>query len=347
MSPMTELVVHSRFRLRGLWCDPGVLGSTTSWATDDRRIDLRFPTAQTDFNEPDHPEEEAIPAWVPTHGNGGPAGGVIVNLIKTEVRFTGTMSAATKEAALQAKTDGDDVTFDEFNRAVQVVCTEGHVAGERIVHKWLAHIRTVTDQPWLGLRAEQPLQHGRCWLEDRHAGVRLIQLGPLQSATIRLGIPLLSASDLEAVADRVARGHEPAAADSLLADARFLATEADVVDAQRAVLIAAMACEVKTKHFISERADPRKRALVQLLLKRTSNLPGLADDLLSATFGVSLRHSDPALFKSVQRLTELRNQIVHRGYEVDRDEGRRVVVGAKQYFDWLDSLATAVPSTPP
>lgn len=344
---MTVLVVHSRFQPRGLWSDPDVLGSTTSWNVGDRHIDLHFPTLPTDFNEPDHPEEVAVPAWTPTQGNGGPAGGVIVNLVKTEVRFDGTVSAAAKEAALQAKADGDDARLDEFNRTVQGVCEEGHAAGERLLHAWLSHIRTSKDQPWLGLRAESPLQHGRCWLEDWDASVRLIQLGPLQTTTIRLGVPLLSTSDLELIADRVALGHEPAPADSLLTDARFLATDADVVDAQRAVLIAAMACEVKAKAFISEHADPQKRELVKLLLKRTSNLPNLVDELLSATFGNSLRQSDPALFKSVVRLTELRNRVVHQGDGVGADEAHRMVVGAKQFFDWLDSLsAIASPGAP-
>lgn len=338
---MTELSVHSRFRVRGIWVRPEVLGSRYSWKVGGHQVDLVLPVSTADFNEPDHTEEPHVEAWIPTAGNGGQAGGVIVHLDKTEVRFTGTLSAATKQDALQARDAGDNATFEAFNREVQAECNEGHRIGERLAHTWLSHVRTSTEQPWLGVRAEPPRQHGRCWLEDRDASVRLIQLGPLQSASFWLGVPLLSLADLDRVRVLVHGGHEPPAAEALLADARFLVREAEVVDAQRALLIAAMACEIKVKSWMSANADPHQFELLQLVLQRTSDLPSLLDQPLKAAVGVSLKVADRDLFKAVEQLAKLRNRIVHQGDDVKQAEAWRMVVTAQQLFRWLGEVQIA------
>lgn len=335
---MTKLRVLSRFRLRGIWVRPEVLGSRFSWEVDGRRVDLLLPVSAEDFNETDHLEEPHVDAWIPTAGNGGPAGDVIVHLVRTEVRFAGALSAASKHEAIRARHAGDEGLFEEFNREAQAVCSEGHSIGERLAHTWLSHVRTATDQPWLGVRAEPPRQHGRCWLEDRDAGVRLIQLGPLQSASIRLGVPLISLADLNRVRDLVDGGHEPPTADALLADALFLVREAEVVDAQRAVLIAAMACEIKVKGWMSANVGRSQSELLRLVLQRTSNLPSLLDEPLEAAVGTSLKSADRQLFKAVEDLTALRNRIVHRGDDVEQTEAWRMVVTAQQLFRWLDEM---------
>ena len=335
---MTALSVLSRFRLRGIWVRPEVLGSRFSWEVEGRRVDLVLPVSTADFNEPDHEEEPHVDAWMPTAGNGGQAGGVIVHLVRTEVRFAGDLSAASKHEAIRARDAGDHDTFEIFNAHAQAVCSEGRLIGERLAHSWLSHVRTATEQPWLGVRAEPPRQHGRCWLEDRDAGVRLIQLGPLQSASIRLGVPLVSLADLDRVRDLVDGGHEPPTAETLLADARFLVREAEVVDAQRAVLIAAMACEIKVKGWMSANVGQDQSELLRLVLQRTSNLPSLLNEPLEAAVGTSLKSADRQLFKAVEHLTALRNRIVHRGDDVEQPEAWRMVVTAQQLFRWLDEM---------
>ena len=72
---MTRLSVHSRFRVRGIWVRPEVLSAHYTWVTEIREVHLELPCLATDFNEPNHPEEAHVEAWVPTAGNGGPAGG--------------------------------------------------------------------------------------------------------------------------------------------------------------------------------------------------------------------------------------------------------------------------------
>lgn len=335
---MTNLSVHSRFRLRGIWVRPEVLGARYSWDLDGRRVHLGLPRSATDFNEPDHPEEAPVEAWVPTSGNGGPAGGIIVNLVNTEVQFDGPLCADAKTRALDARAAGEEATFDAFNREAQAACETGHIVAQQLVHAWLAHVRATVDQPWLGVRAEPPRQHGRCWLEDTEAGVRLVQLGPLQSATVRLDMPFLSLADLERVRSLVEGGHEPPPAESLLADARFLVKEAEVVDSQRAVLIAAMGCEIKAKVTMVERVVARDAAMLQLVLRRTSSLPRLVDEALRAAVGISLRNADPDLFRKIVKLTEWRNKIVHEGAEVGHADAWTLVAAAQQLFRWLDDL---------
>ena len=100
------------------------------------------------------------------------AGGweLIVNLIKTEVQFEGPLSVEAKSSAADVRAAGESATFDTFNREAQSACQEGHLAAQRLVHAWLAHVGTTADQPWLGVRAEAPRQHGRCRLEDTETG---------------------------------------------------------------------------------------------------------------------------------------------------------------------------------
>jgi hypothetical protein len=60
--------------------------------------------------------------------------------------------------------------------------------------------------------------------------------GPLNTATMGSRQIALSVEQLAAIAERAATGEEPATAEALLADARFLAHEAEVLDTQRRVL---------------------------------------------------------------------------------------------------------------
>lgn len=96
---------------------------------------------------------------------------------------------------------------------------------------------------------------------------------------------------------------EPPATEALLADARFLATAADTVDAQRSVLIAAIACEVKAKRVVIERAKPERRQG----LGGVSDLDKVVDRFYQKAVAVSLRLrlSDQALFIKAKRLRKL------------------------------------------
>jgi len=163
--------------------------------------------------------------------------------------------------------------------------------------------------------------------------VGFLAFSPRQSLTLRHGGLALSADKLERACNLVLTG-DPPAAEALLADARFLASGADTIDAQRAVLLAAIACEVKAKRVVIERAEPERRQG----LGGVSDLDRVIDRFYHQAFGVSLRLSNQALFMKAKRLSALRNKIAHEGETVDRDECNQLVLAATQIFDWLDAI---------
>jgi hypothetical protein len=130
-------------------------------------------------------------------------------------------------------------------------------------------------------------------------------------------------------------------AETLLADALYF-IGLRPPDCQRAVLIAAIACEVKVKDTLRQKVPPDRRSLVDLLLEnpRDWSIAALAlfDKATDAALGRSLRTDHREVYKDVCRLFELRNRIAHRGEKPDETEASRVVRAGRQVFRWLDGL---------
>jgi hypothetical protein len=338
-STTCRLSVSSRFALRGIWVQPDALGQEFTWNMDQYQVTLALPQSQGDFTADDEPEIQKIPALMPTARITGSGEAVSVHLIKVTVKFSGPISAATKAAAMEASQSEDDSeALSVFGNTAQQYWEEGHGVAARAAHTWLSYVRVVSSQPWLGIAVEPPVHYGRSYIMDDVAGVGLMAFGPKQSVTIRSGLVALALDQLNEIQRKVENREEYSAAEALLADARFLAREAEVVDSQRAILIAAIAAEIKSKLTIRQKIDPAKSELLNLVLDRVSNLPKLLDTVLEAAFSISLRTSEPQLYEKMQRLNILRNHVVHRGIRVEQAEGRQLVVAAGQLFDWLDRL---------
>jgi hypothetical protein len=303
------------------------------------RVTLALPQDQGDFLQDEEPEVVKILAWVPTARIQASGEAVSIQLIKVSIEFSGPISAAAKKIAVEkSDAENDKAPLSEFANAAQRCWEEGRAIAEQATHSWLSHIRVVSNQAWLGVAVEAPCQYGRSRILDGDTNVWLMEFGSRQSATIRSGLLALSLEKLQEVQRRVMDQEEPSAAEVLLADARFLVQEAEVVDSQRAILIAAIAAEIKCKQIIREKADPSKAELLNLILRRTSNLPQLLEEICPAALGQSLKVIDLPLFEKIKRLNELRNHVVHRGVQVDRVEGWQLVVAAGQLFEWLDSF---------
>jgi hypothetical protein len=109
-----------------------------------------------------------------------------------------------------------------------------------------------------------------------------------------------------------------------------------------AVVLAAIACEMKIKQCLTELSSDEKRALVNLIIptKGRALLPvyELFKKVAAAVFGRSLFDEDPALFHRYQKLAEERNLFAHRGIEIHEKEAWAHVVTARNVFTWIDSL---------
>jgi hypothetical protein len=209
---------------------------------------------------------------------------------------------------------------------------------EKALRAWLSHIRSQGAQPWLGIVAEMPPQYGRGHVFDIAAGSPLMSFGPEQRATIRSAQVALTPDVLDEIVTRLQAGEDPDVARSLLADARFLSQEAETRDPQRAVLIAAAAGEIKAKETMRENAPASQAQLLDLILRRVSNLQQLLDGPLLAALNVSLKETNRELYDKISQLGQLRNRVVHQGERVEENEAWRLVMGAQLLFDWLDEL---------
>jgi len=179
-------------------------------------------------------------------------------------------------------------------------------------------------------------QYGRSYLLDPNVPDDImLAYGPEQSVTIRSGLTALSMVELSTIEDDLAEGREPGIAETLLSDALFLSQEAEVIDGQRAILSVASACEIKTKATLRQGSDAGNPMLLDLVLGRVSNLAGLLNQPYAAVFGRPLSQEDSDLFKKMQRITKLRDLVIHRGESVDRTEAWQLAVAGRQLFELL------------
>lgn len=150
---------------------------------------------------------------------------------------------------------------------------------------------------------------------------------------------------LEAVRERLAHDQDIPLPERFLADALYFATRFRPADIQRAVLLAAIAAELKVKEVLRREAGA-KLPLVQIILEHPRDVSVAAIDLfhktMKATVGRALHDEDPTLHRAIQRLFELRNAIVHAGETPAPDVGRAAVLAARGAFDWLGTVKAEV-----
>jgi hypothetical protein len=206
---------------------------------------------------------------------------------------------------------------------------------------------------------------GQVWLPAQHEGVRRDGLISIYRAGTRERLPLswnpplsitvfgeeqaTARDELAGLLDLVAEKKEPGLAATLLADARGILIPLPVdetrgrLDTPHAVLLAAIAAEVRIKETLRESASSELRPLLDIVLdspRDVSIAPGqLLDKPLKAVTGASLREADKPLFKRItEKLFPLRNRVAHYGYSPAAQEARDAVATVTDLFAWLDGL---------
>jgi hypothetical protein len=129
-----------------------------------------------------------------------------------------------------------------------------------------------------------------------------------------------------------------------LADARHIA-DRPPQDWSRAVLLAAIACELKVKETLRQLATDSNLPLVDLLLDSprdfSMQVAGLFDKAMTAVHNESLRESDRELYKAIDRLFQVRNQIAHYGVRPTPEQGSHAVGAAASVVAWLGAQVAA------
>jgi hypothetical protein len=208
-------------------------------------------------------------------------------------------------------------------------------------------------QSWLAVHAEEPQNLGLGLLYDDEAGKRL----PVQGATGILGEvifrPAQAVLDPKYFAEigrRLNTSQSMPAAETLLADALHFASTKPV-DLQWAVLLAAIACELKVRTALETKVSLESLPLVRLILDHPRDWSLSASALYNKAMHAALRRSLKAengpLYKRIELLFEMRNEIAHYGGQKERghwnsadatEKAKGAVDAASEAFGWLDSI---------
>jgi len=202
------------------------------------------------------------------------------------------------------------------------------------------------EQSWIGLVDAPVTRPSLTSLRNLDAGtVEPGHGGVIEMNAIVVGGPELTRTTFERIAEA-----EPPTPDSFLSDALYLGIWRRPPDPQRAILIGAIACEVKAKRTLTDLAKPETRPLLEMMLDNPRSFPQAAIELFDrvplAMFKRSLRTENLGLYKRVRNLFELRNDVAHEASPLSIDKAQDRLRAAREAFIWLDSLATPAGDSP-
>jgi len=201
-------------------------------------------------------------------------------------------------------------------------------------------------QPWLGLHGQPVRRVGHHLLGDDSVDIADYCFDEDVLPETKEPVPeyeieaSLDAAITSSLAGHLGGTSAPSPiAETLLADALYF-VGLDPPDYQRAVLIAAIACEVKVKDTLRQKSASDHKPLIELILGNPHDWSvaavALFDKGMAAALGRSLKSDDREMYKDINRLFEIRNGIAHRGEKPEENEARRVVLAARKVFRWLD-----------
>ncbi|WP_164704483.1 hypothetical protein [Blastococcus litoris] len=334
---MSRVEVQVRYLSHDVWVLPELLGSAFSLRRDDADIRIALPESSTDFQpSPGATEVQPTPACFQARTFNDPTGpdfAVAVRLFSVSVTY---------DADVPDRQPAD--APDSFFAHMEELAAPGLVIAQRAGHDFLRWLRVSCRQGWLGLSEEPPAQYGRAGILNADTGQPLMGLGPQMEVEWRSAKLALTRDDWLAVTRGVTAQEDPPVAESLLADARHMLQGSDVPDAQRAVLVSAMACEIKAKIVVRSLASLEQQDLLALVMSRMSSAPDLVDRPLAALGLATLKSADAELGSALRRLTDLRNRVVHTGVPVAPEEAREGLLTAERLLEWLNNLSSTASS---
>jgi hypothetical protein len=313
------------------------LGKTYNITLQDMAVEITIPRERDDFLfwKPFIPGEYQAVLPIPVVGE------TRVQVIRVTVAATSDVSAEAAAASLEA-----------LRQAVKAIDSAREVA-ERAITEFLAWIRATTRLTGMSLSSEVPPLAGPVRVIEIDTG-RLFNTGPSMQAVGESRDPegkyILIDEDLRHISENISTGAVAPIAETLLADAEYFVSH-PVTDFRRAVLMAAIACEVKAKEVLRALATEEQQPLLDFALGNPREITvtaagGLFDKLMDATAHRSLRREDRDLFKQIEELYTVRNGIAHSGRMPDQAQTNRAVRAARRCFTWLDSLAPPARDSP-
>jgi hypothetical protein len=328
---MTALRATFYFSVGELLVQPELLGTSHSVERESRLYVLGFPASDERRLPDDEPGDAELRAKFPAREEPPlPAGTgdayVSISLapseslahvptMRADVAFDGSIGLADFAHVEQPK---ESPGFDDALALLE----DAELRTTDVVEDLLAWCRAAGRQPWLGLGGQRPKVLGRGQLYDLDAGYRLPVTTDGDAIVLhRVGEDqVLSSEQLGEFASKVAADEDPPLPEVLRMDANYFLQHAEPADPRRAILMAAIACEVRIKSELRQRSSHKP---VESLILQVLNRPpvaGLFDAPMKALTGISLREDEPVLFETIERLFQRRNRLAHQGTLVKQGE---------------------------
>jgi hypothetical protein len=324
------------FETRGLWVTGELLGASWFVERDDYGMVVSLPSEQND-----------LPPF-----SGAARFGFKVGITIGDAVIAATVDAIQVAVWVESAASFDHPPPHSDGHDGQRELTKASKTALAVAEDFLAWLRVLAGQHWLGMSHERPRHTGTADLIDLEVGKRIQNINWQHQVTLTAFSEddALDQRALDEIAERVNQGRQVPEADLLLADARNTlmgpGTEITIAtskrDVRRAVLLAAIASEMKIRDTLREKTPQARRELVDLLLTNYRDVDIAIGELphkaMRAAVGRSLHDEHPELFNAIKRLFKLRNDIAHRGATPSLSETQEVVIAAVELSGWLDSL---------
>jgi hypothetical protein len=357
---MLTAIYH--FEVSDLWVRSELLGARRTATVAGHSVALILPADRADFGVGSHAVNEPVLGGYTMASDSGEALATEVLMIRVEVEVDSDLKAPPDPASVpvsDADSKAAEVAVSDKSSASSQPITDPTVnivtEGLRILHdsvsiarefaqKYIALVRAEAGQYWLG---PSEFQLRTTWLSQLiDSDGRVIPVG-YNDGFIAVIHPVASALTEETHIEllrRAAEGSKPGLADQFLSDAEYAARTPLNPNLRQAVLLAAIACEIKIKDAIATLASVEQQSLVGLLLENprdwTMAASSLFDKGMKAVCGKSLRDEDRLLYKEIDVLFQDRNKIAHRGgSSVSSDDIlRKHIISARSAFEWLEEI---------
>ena len=321
------------FPTSSLFVDRDVLGTTWSAQMGKHAVNVRFPAEWDDFIEGERGPWDIDAIGPPSAGYAwDPDRLLSVNVVRVTVEFD-------EENPPYAPAEpSDDPAYSELVSRGAALLDAAEEAAAVVLHRVLSWARVKGPQAWLGLAHEVPKRFGRIRMFDvGNPTEQLAYAVNVGGLHLRDEKSALSVADVTEIFERVRKDEETPIAEGLLADSQHFAWYTDPPDSQRAVLMAAIACEWKVKTSLRESAPHGNVPLLDLLLQTRRPVRDFFAAIFEATLAASMADDEPELFRKIDRLFRVRNGIAHKGEGVGHGDAQALVRAATEAFKWVDA----------
>ena len=193
---------------------------------------------------------------------------------QSPVPESATVPRLTAQAAMSAAESG--AAPEHSASLVQIGGTRENIIDEGIrilretvsiarefAERYIALVRTELDQYWLGPSESRLKQTWLSQLIDSDGRAIPVGYSEAEPVQIHLTESALPGEVHAALVQKASEGAEPGLADKFLRDAEYTAFAASAPHMRQAVLLAAIACEIKVKTAITTLASPEQLPLVK------------------------------------------------------------------------------------